>query len=78
MYCLQKLTLHGGTNIQIQHLKRWTQNHSGLTHQRATKLPVLYLLQVMYMTFQYLTVSCIHTMEYVANISIDVIPDIKI
>ena len=30
--------------------------------QRATKLPVLfqpYLLQVMYMTFQYLTVSCI-------------------
>jgi len=42
MYCLQKLTLHGGTNIQIQHLKRWTQNHSGLTHQRATKLPVLY------------------------------------
>ena len=35
---------------------------------RATKLPVLfqsYLLQVMYMTFQYLTVSCIHAIGYV-------------
>ena len=32
------------------------------TGQRVTKLPVLfqpYLLQIMYMTFQYLTVSCI-------------------
>ena len=41
--------------------------------QRATKLPVLfqsYLLQVMYMTFQYLTVSCIPHTGHVYDISI--------
>ena len=46
------------------------QNHSGLTHQKAIKLPVLfrpYLLKVMYMTFQYLTVSCIPTIGRVPN-----------
>ena len=40
--------------------------------QRATKLPLLfqpYLLQVMYMTFQYLTVSCLPAIGYVPNIS---------
>jgi len=39
---------------------------------KVTKLPVLfqsYLLQVMYLTFQYLTVSCIPAIEYVPNIS---------
>ena len=48
------------------------QNRSGLTHHRAAKLPVLfqpYLLQVMYMTCQYLTVSCIPAVGYVPNIS---------
>ena len=40
--------------------------------QRATKLPVLfqpYLLRVMNMTFQYLTVSCIPAIGHVPNIS---------
>ena len=35
----------------------------------ATKLPVLFLLQVRYMTFQYLTVSCIPAVEYVNDMS---------
>ena len=47
--------------------------------QRATKLPVLfqaYLLLVMYMTFQYLTVSCIPAVGYVPNISRYMLHDI--
>ena len=42
------------------------------TGQKVTKLHVLlqpYLLQVMYMTFQYLTVSCKPAIGYVPNIS---------
>ena len=49
-----------------------TRNHSRLTHQKTTKLPVLfhvYLLQVMHMTFQYQTVSCIPAIGNVPNIS---------
>ena len=45
------------------------QNHSGLTYQRASVLFQPYLLQVMYKTFQYLTVLCIPAVEYVPNIS---------
>ena len=41
--------------------------------QRASKLPVLfqtYMLQVMYMTFQYLTVLCIPHTGHVYDISV--------
>ena len=50
--------------------------------QRATKLPVLfqpYLLQVVYMTFQYVTVLCIPAIGYVPNYNITflgIVPDI--
>ena len=68
-------------SIPIPWLKNWYLSneilyrpllHAICTGQRATKLLVLfqsYLLQVMYMTFQYLTVSCIPAIGYVPNIS---------
>ena len=52
-----------GDSVYVETTIEGLTNHaSRLTYQRATKLPVLfqlYLLQVMYMTFQYLAVSCI-------------------
>ena len=47
--------------------------HAMCIGQRAITLPVLfqpYLLQVMYMTLQYVTVSCIPTTDHVYDISI--------
>jgi len=50
---------------------------------KVTKLPVLfqpYLLQVMYVTFQYLTVSCIPPVGYVPNYNITflgIVPDLR-
>jgi len=52
--------------------------HAISTGQRATKLPVLfqpYLLQVMYMTFQYLTVSCIPAIGHVPITFLGMVPD---
>ena len=66
-YCVCHATSDCGQNLFQR-----AQNHSVLTHQRATKLSVLfqpYLLSIIYITFQYLTVSCIPPIGHVPNLS---------